>query len=346
MIAMLTKEKNQIDEKIKETFQEVGDLPMYHMLRYFMGYENNLKKPSEGKHGKRTRSALLLMVSNMFGGSKSALDLAVGIELFHNFTLIHDDIVDNDEMRRGQPTVWKNWGVDHAINSGDAQLLITNHSLLNASLTDTENGARFALLLNSYFLEVCEGQYLDFELTKKKLNDETVTESAYFEMIRKKTAVLVGAATAVGAQSAGCHDAIVEKMYMYGESLGFAYQIVDDLVSVWVDSEKTGKSAYGDIYERKKTYPVLYTLKNGNKKRLVELYEKKEPLHQKDVQEVIALFESAGAKEATKKLAQTYAQKASDMTDELPLEIDSKEKLVSIVEKVMQTAGTLGKNTV
>lgn len=343
---MLEEEKNLVDKNITASFKKAGDLPMYHMLRYFMGYENDLKKPSEGKHGKRNRSALLLLVADMFGGGESAIELAAAIELFHNFTLIHDDIVDNDEMRRGQPTVWKVWGVDHAINSGDAQLLLMSKHLLRAAEIDPVYGTKAAQLLNSYFIEVCEGQYLDFELTKKKLGDSEVTEEAYFEMLRKKTAVLVGSATAAGAQSAGVEDRVVSTMYTYGESLGLAYQLVDDVVSVWCESEKTGKRAYGDIYERKKTYPVIYTLKHGKRDELLTIYEKEGELTENEVKEVISLFEAAGAREATEDVIEKYIEKSRNSVKTLPLDDEKKTQLISIVEKVAKSAGTIAKNTV
>jgi geranylgeranyl pyrophosphate synthase len=335
-----------IDAKIESIFKEVGDLPMYHMLRYFMGFENDLRKPTEGIHGKRTRSALLLLVADMFGGAKSAIELAAGIELFHNFTLIHDDIVDNDEMRRGQPTVWKLWGVDHGINTGDAQLLLTNQCLLRAFQTDPVNGGAGALLLNKHFQEVVEGQYLDFELTKKKLDDAEVTEEAYLEMIRKKTAVLVGVAAAAGGKSTGCTDEVAEKLFAYGEALGLAYQIVDDFVSVWGEVHKTGKHAYGDILERKKTYPVLYTRDHGNKKRLVELYEKEGVLTDADVREVLALFEEAGAREATQAFIQLHVKKARNAVQSLPLDDSAKETLTTLVEMRVTGANIVKKGTV
>jgi len=282
----------------------------------------------------------------MFGGGKSAEELAAAIELFHNFTLIHDDIVDNDEMRRGQPTVWKVWGVDHAINSGDAQLLIMNKHFLKAAEIDPTNGTKAAQLLNTYFLEVCEGQYLDFELTQKKLSDKEVTEEAYFEMLRKKTAVLVGSATAAGAQSAGEDEDVVKTMYTYGESLGLAYQLVDDVVSVWGESKKTGKRAYGDIYERKKTYPVLYTLKNGKRDELLKIYEKEGELTEGDVEKAISIFDEAGARYATEELIEEYIEKSRSSVAKLSLDNENKEKLISVVDKIAKSAGTIAKNTV
>ncbi len=335
-----------VDEKIKDVLNEAGDLPMYHMLRYFMGYENDLQQPSSGRHGKRTRPVLLLLIAKMFGGADCAINLATAVELFHNFTLIHDDIVDNDEMRRGQPTVWKLWGVDHGINAGDAQLILTNRCLLRAVEDDKEHGILASRLLNDYFIEITEGQYLDFELTKKMLDDTSVTEDAYFEMIRKKTAVLVGASTAVGGVATGCSKDVSEKLFKYGEALGLAYQMVDDYVSVWGDVVATGKMSYGDIFERKKTYPVLHTRKYGNGKRLVELYAKTNTLTDDEIREIILLFESAGAKDATKKHIQSYVKKAKSVVEELPVEDESKQILISVVDKLVAGVSDTTKNTI
>lgn len=342
---LFKEERKLVDARIEQFLRDAGDLPMYHMLRYFMGYSNDLREPSEGTHGKRTRSSLLLLTAKLFGGSKTAVDLAASVELFHNFTLIHDDIVDNDEMRRGQPTLWKLWGMDHGINSGDAQLLLTNRLLLEVAATDTKYGLAAAQQLALYFQEICEGQYLDFELTKKPLHDPTVTHEAYLEMIRKKTAVLVGVSALAGGVSAGCDKEVAHKLFTYGESLGLAYQIVDDYVSVWGESQATGKRAYGDIIERKKTYPVLFTRDSGDTARLTALYEKKEALTDDDVHEVIELFEDSGAREATQAYVLTHVENARTAVQGLPIDIDSKEILTSLVDKIVLVAGTIERPT-
>ncbi|HCC05540.1 TPA: hypothetical protein DEP58_04565 [Patescibacteria group bacterium] len=341
MQTFLQEESVRVDAKIEQLLHEAGSLPMYHMLRYFMGYGNDLRHPTQGTHGKRTRSSLLLLTAKLFGGSSVAVDFAAAVELFHNFTLIHDDIVDNDEMRRGQPTLWKLWGKDHGINSGDAQLLLTNQVLLEAARKDAVYGVATAQLLTQYFLEICEGQYLDFELTKYALHDPLVTPEAYLEMIRKKTAVLVGAAASAGGMSAGCDDEVVQKLFTYGESLGLAYQIVDDHVSIWEETGATGKRAYGDIIERKKTYPALFARDHGDATRLTALYEKKETLTEDEVREVVNIFEKSGAREATEAYAHTYIENARSIARSLPLDDTSKGILVALVEKVARVAGTI-----
>lgn len=332
-----------IDTAVERVLREAGDLAMYDMLKYFMGFENALQPPSEGKHGKRTRSALLLLIAHMYGESKSALTLAAAIELFHNFTLIHDDIVDHDELRRGQPTVWKLWGVDHAINSGDAQLLLVTDLLLEAARLDPVRGASAAQMFSRYFREVVEGQYLDFMLTAKKLSDSSVTEDVYLEMTRKKTAVLIGAATQAGGVSAGCSEADAVGLFTFGESLGMAYQIADDFVSVWGSVEKSGKQAQGDIIERKKTYPVLYARSQGTGGRLKELYEKQEPLTPEEVAEVVCILEQSGAKEATRAYVDRYVQEAGDAVQHLSLGEKEKQTLRDLVELLVTGAHVVEK---
>lgn len=330
----------QVDTHIGQLFDEAGQLPMYDMLRYFMGFGNPTHAPSSGTHGKRTRSALLLTVAELFGGASSGLDLAAAVELFHNFTLIHDDIEDHDEMRRGQETVWKVWGVNHGINSGDAQLVLVDRCLLRAATNDRD-AAKAAALLNRHFLEVIEGQYLDFELTNKPLNDPAVDETAYLEMIRRKTAVLIGASAAAGGVAAGCGETDARSLYDYGESLGMAYQIVDDMVSVWEDVGTTGKLAYGDIMERKKTFPILYARDHGDTKKLCELYAQAGPMGPHTIHEVIALLDDCGARAATQTLAERYVVHARAAVSKLSLPAEERVQLDTLLRKVASSAGVV-----
>lgn len=331
---ILTAHRDTADAAINTALASTGSLPLYGMLRYFMGYEDEALQPLDAPAGKRIRSSLLLLIADMFGGARSAEDLAVAVELFHNFTLIHDDIEDNDELRRGRPTVWKLWGVDHGINAGDAQALLTNKYLLRAAASDSA-GAAAADELNMYFLEVIEGQYLDFELTKKALADPEVHEAAYLEMIRKKTSVLIGTAVAAGGVAAGCAANVRDRLFIYGESFGMAYQIADDMSSVWGDVAATGKQAQGDIAERKKTYPVLYARDTAAGKRLKELYASSKTLSDTEVQEVVSLITSSGACEASRKLGEQYVVKAKKAAAELPVSAEHKEMLVTLVSTLI-----------
>ncbi len=296
------------DGLLHAALETCGDLPLYGMLRYFMGYADASLQPTSSAAGKRIRASLTLLAADLCGGAASAQELAIAVELFHNFTLIHDDIEDNDELRRGRPTVWKLWGVDHGINAGDAQaFLVTKHLLAAAH---DPRGAQAAGDLTAHFREVIEGQYLDFELARLPLDDPRVTVEAYLDMVRRKTSVLVGAALSAGGIAAGCSDTARDALYAYGEALGMAYQVADDMASIWGDIAETGKRAYGDLVERKKTYPVLAARDRSEGSRLSDLFRSSPTEH--EVLEIVALLDRAGARDATRALGERYVALAKE----------------------------------
>lgn len=324
-----------VDAALKEALTAYGSLPLYGMLQYGMGYADQALEPTHGAAGKRIRASLLLLAAHLCGGAKSALDLAIAVELFHNFTLIHDDIEDHDEERRGRSTLWKVWGINHGINAGDAQVLITTTHLLNAAASGTE-GALAAVELNQHFLQVVEGQYLDFELTDKPLTDPYVTVPRYLEMIRKKTAVLIGTAVAAGGVAAGCSREVRDILFTYGESFGMAYQIADDLSSIWGSEKETGKHAYGDIVERKKTYPILYARDQGAPQFLTDIYTAPHAPRDDEVSLVVHHLDSIGAREATTALGWSYVEKAHHAAETLPLPPEAIHTLVDLVHALVR----------
>lgn len=329
--------RERIEAALQHALRELGPLPMYDMLRYFLGHVDEQFEPREIRAGKRIRPALFLYMNDAFGGSDTALDFAVAIELFHNFTLIHDDIEDGDEFRRGRKTVWKLWGVNHAINAGDAQSLIASRYLLKAALTDSKRAGEAAQLLEKSFIEVAEGQYLDFELSEKSLDDESVTLQAYVEMVRKKTSVLVGAAAAAGGIAAGCSKQEARDLYVFGEALGIAYQIADDAASLWGDSGVTGKKAHGDVYERKKTLPLLYAFTDtSEKEKLRALYSKVESLSEIEVGEILHIISKTDAYVRSKEEALRYVLKAKEAVLRLSIEDTYKQALLGIVDAFVQ----------
>ena len=286
---------------------------IYGMMRYFMGFADEDLQPAHIYGGKHFRSALCLLIADLYGDGAAALPVAVSVELFHNFTLIHDDIVDKDTLRRGRPTVWKIWGIPHALNTGDGQLLLVYRALAEAIAQHPDRGLRTHQFLTERYLEIIEGQYLDFTLTDLLLEDREVTSEAYFTMIRKKTAVLVGAAAQAGGMIAGATEEECVHLYAYGLALGLAVQLNDDYMSIWGDVVRTGKDAQGDIRERKKTLPVLYardTLGASGKKRLHELYASGTVMTESEVSEVMALLAASGAKEYVEASLATYVEEA------------------------------------
>ena len=203
--------------------------------------------------GKRLRPVLLLLSTEAFGGSvDEAMTAAMAVEVFHNFTLLHDDIMDNADMRRGKPSVFAKWGENVAILSGDA-MLITAYKLLT-ELNPTKL-QRVMRLFNDMALEVCEGQQydMDFESQKKVMVVE------YIQMIERKTSALLSGSAMIGATIAGASDADIKLLYRFATELGLAFQLQDDLLDSYGD-EALGKKIGGDILEGKQTYLMVQAM--------------------------------------------------------------------------------------
>ena len=207
--------------------------------------------------GKRMRPLLVLLGCDMVGGDvQQAINAAIGIELFHNFTLLHDDIMDQAPLRRGKETVYKRWNANRAILSGDTMFALANRYLLRTPL---ECQANVLDIFNLTAIEVCEGQQLD-------MNFETldnVSLSDYLEMIRLKTAVLLAASLKIGAMIGGASDLVAQQLYECGINLGIAFQLTDDLLDAYGDESTFGKMTGGDIVANKKTYLYLVALEKA-----------------------------------------------------------------------------------
>ena len=208
-----------VDHELRRAFavHAVGPAKkLYHMLEYFMGYRDESLTVTESSGGKRFRPSLCLLIADMYGSRENAMEAAVAIELFHNLTLLHDDVEDRDEYRRGRPTVWKIWGVNHAINSGDVQALLVTEWISRVHMIPRV-GTVLAQELTSAFIEVWEGQFLDFELADNPLND-AINEESYLLMIEKKSGVLVRIAAEAAGIAAG-REGERAKLRDYGLSL-------------------------------------------------------------------------------------------------------------------------------
>ena len=222
------------------------------MVRYHFGYDG----PLPARRGKRLRPQLLLRVALAEGAAlEAALDAAVAVEILHNYSLVHDDIEDQDEFRHGRPTVWARYGVAHAINVGDALCSLSYLTLLAAAASH-EPRASFAAVLHRANLAMCEGQALDIAFESR----EAVTMSEYRAMIDGKTAALFAAACELGALAAGAAPARARAYAELGKAYGVAFQIRDDVLGTWGSSDVTGKPSGGDIARRKWTFPVVWAL--------------------------------------------------------------------------------------
>lgn len=277
-----------------------------------------------GLGGKRLRPTLTLMTTDCFGGDVSAaLDAALAIEVFHNFSLIHDDIMDNAPLRRGQQTVHEKWDLNTGILSGDAMLIMAYQ------LFEGYNAKQFqqlTTLFSKTALQVCEGQQYDIDFETRF--DVTIPE--YIKMIEYKTAVLVGAAMQMGAIVAGASENDQQKCYNFGKNLGIAFQLQDDYLDAFGDPKTFGKQVGGDILENKKTYLFLKAMELGSKEMKAELkilYESStEGLDQK-IATTLNLFEQSGATETTKQAIQNYTQAAFDVIETIEIEPNKKQLL-------------------
>lgn len=205
--------------------------------------------------GKRIRPVLTLLACELFDGDyRNALDAATGIEIFHNFTLLHDDVMDKADIRRGKPTVHVKWNENTAILSGDAMQII---AFMHMMKTPEKSRKAVCDVFLKTSLEICEGQQYDMEFESR--ND--VKEEEYLDMIRLKTAVLLGGALKIGALIAGASENDADKIYKFGENIGLAFQLRDDYLDVYGDPEIFGKNIGGDILNNKKTYMLINALR-------------------------------------------------------------------------------------
>lgn len=233
--------------------------PLFGMMQYHMGWTDAQFEPRQQPGGKRLRPIFCLLACAEVGGDPDrALPAAAGLELLHNFSLVHDDIEDGDEVRHHRPTMWTLWGVPQSINTGDSMFALSYAALQR--LPGYGVSSAITLRVLEEFTDTCilltEGQYLDMDFEER----ERVQVGEYLRMIEGKTAALLGASMAIGAMVGGASDAQVSQLKSFGQSLGLAFQIQDDYLGIWGDPDVTGKAAGNDILRRKKSLPLLYAL--------------------------------------------------------------------------------------
>ncbi|MDO9255188.1 MAG: polyprenyl synthetase family protein [Bacteroidales bacterium] len=259
-----------------------------------------------GLGGKRLRPLLVLASCQMFGGDiADAINPAIGIELFHNFTLLHDDIMDEAPLRRGKETVYKKWNSNVAILAGDTMFAVANKYMLR---TRPHAISPVVELFNQTAIEVCEGQQYDMDYEKQ----QTVSIPDYIEMIRLKTAVLLAASLKTGAIIAGAETDDCDHIYDFGINIGLAFQLKDDLLDVYGDQVKFGKVSGGDIIAGKKTYLYLKALESAGAQTeyFRELYAAHDLPSNEKVLKVKELFNQLNIEQLTRQLIDDYYQKA------------------------------------
>lgn len=279
---------------------------------------------------KRIRPILVMLSTEVFGGNrKEALDAAVAVEIFHNFSLVHDDIMDDAPLRRGEKTVHEKWDINTGILSGDVMLVMAYQ------LLEPYQGETFRALFKVFSetaVQVCEGQQYDIDYETK--DDVSVAE--YLRMIEYKTAVLVGASLQMGAIVAGTSDRNKKAIYDFGRLLGIAFQLQDDYLDVFGDPRAFGKQIGGDIIENKKTFLYLSALNEAREGRLLEhLYSINPPDSSAKIETVKTLFQSSGAADLTRQEIERYTQEAFRVLDQLEVSDEKKLLLRKFGENLM-----------
>jgi len=315
----------EIQKIVKEIFLQVKldsqPKELYEPIVYTLNLE-----------GKRIRPTLVLMSCNLFNGTiENAFQPAVAIEIFHNFTLLHDDIMDQSPIRRGKETVYKKWNSNIAILSGDTMFAIayrylqkTNPAILPQALE----------LFNNTAIEVCEGQQFDMNFE----NSNNVTIDDYLKMIRLKTAVLLGASLKLGAVIAQASSKDANAIYAFGENIGLAFQLKDDLLDVYANENLFGKQVGTDILDNKKTFLFLKAMEvaeGNNRTKLAAVFLDKTISDEKKIALVKTIYDKLNIAGHTTALMEKYYMKALSKLEEISVPAEKKSELIRFAERLM-----------
>ncbi len=320
---MFTVEKLQqiVNNELKNICYGEAPRELYEPVEYIM---------SMG--GKRLRPVLVLMGCDLFGGNiQKAIKPALGIEIFHNFTLVHDDVMDNAAMRRNQATIHSKWDLNRAILSGDAMSILVYDYLIQC---DTNILKEIIALYNRTALQVCEGQQLD-------MNFETrmdVSEQEYLQMIELKTSVLIACALKTGALIGGADIDNARYIYNFGKNIGLAFQLQDDYLDVYGDVKKFGKQIGGDIVSNKKTFLLIKALKNatGTLKTELEQWLNKKKFHKPEkIKAITEIYDKLQVKELSQQKMQEFYAEAMQALGCITVADNRKTELEMFAKKLM-----------
>ena len=307
----LTRYHRLVQEEMRAAFPE-ADLPIYDMARYAVGWLDEAGRPADAS-GKGARAALTMLGAEAITSDPDALRRAVpgaaAVEMVHNFSLVHDDVQDGDEERRGRPTVWRVWGVAQAINTGDLMRELADAALRRALIhgASADSVLESIRRLNQATMLMIEGQYLD--LTFEQRLDVEVDE--YLAMVERKTGAMMGVSIAIGATLAGASAEQADTLDRAGKRLGRCFQMRDDWLGIWADPEALGKPTDADIRRRKKSFPILYALSHAPaeaRQELSDIYRlelaaESDDLPDEQVEWVHHLLNEVGADAATDRAA-------------------------------------------
>lgn len=290
---------------------EANVAAFYRMQEYHLGWRDAQFQPASADVGKLIRPRLCLLACQVVGGKvEQAAPLAAAIQLLHDFSLIHDDIEDHSPTRRGRETVWNIWGVPQAINTGDGMFTLAQLSLFRMLDVGVAPHivAEIARRFNQTIIRICEGQYLDMSFEQRL----DISEADYLGMISRKTAALIAASSGLGAVLGNADQSQAVALFEYGENLGLAFQIEDDILGIWGAEAVTGKPDAHDIWGRKKALPVIHALAHAepdDQQTLRTIYNQHE-LTQHDVQTVLQILDRTGSQGYTAGVAKYYHELA------------------------------------
>jgi geranylgeranyl diphosphate synthase, type I len=324
---LLTEIESELQRQISR-LDELHTQPFKEMLSYHMGWTG--EGAGRDATGKRIRPLLLLLTTASCGGDwKKALSAAAAVELVHNFSLVHDDIQDNSEKRRGRPTIWVNWGVPMAINVGDAIFVLSNLAIM-----ELENGypadlvLEAARILHRTCLDLTRGQFLDMSFEKRA----EVKVEDYWLMVTGKTSSLLSSCCHIGAVLGKADEATKEAYRSFGHYLGLAFQIQDDILGIWGDENVTGKSTASDLIERKKSLPVLVGLSKEG--RFAERWTS-EQITTENVEEIAKLLASESAYAYTHEAAKQMTDLSINSLREADPQGEAGDALMELANKLL-----------
>ena len=310
---MFARYKDRVEQQLSQAVPTSQDDDLYTLLQYHLNWVDPQGHPvaDPTSQGKALRPTLCMFACDALCGSPiRAMRAAAAMELIHNFSLIHDDIQDQDVERRHQATVWSLWGIPKALVSGDAMQTLGDLVVLGSPAEEVspDTTLKVSSLLTESYLEMIEGQCLDLGFE----NNPAVTADDYLQMIAFKTGALIRNSLAIGAMLATGDPAPTEAFARFGSGLGRAFQIRDDYLGIWGDADTTGKSTDSDIRRRKKSFPVVFAFERArgrSREDLLRIYQQEE-LDDNDVDRVLEVLYEVGAHRESQRLTQESAEQA------------------------------------
>lgn len=332
---IVTRLRQAVDAELRDLLAP-RRLPLYDMMRYHLGWIDEEGRDAAPGGGKALRPVICLMACEAVGGRwETALPAAAALELVHNYSLIHDDIQDDDPLRRHRPTVWALWGKAQAINAGTAMRMLAGRALdrLDPRRVDAERRLRLAAILDETTIALLEGQYRDIDGE----TNESITVDDYLVMIEGKTAALIAAAMETGALIGGASPALAAGLAAAGREWGLAFQMRDDLLGIWGDPARTGKVACGDIRRRKRSLPVLHAREQGGaagRAVIDALWRGSGDCGDEEIARVLAVMDATGSRRAVEDLVRRHADAAAGIVATLPLANEAARELLRYLASI------------